>query len=163
MKSFTTAGSAPGFRLVIRYLDNCSWIVLELFGVVSVTNTYCNKQSKKLCRVQISTLKQLLSWNWHFSGGGVVGIRKCILQGTKKAQNQLNTLHKLMLTIQVLADITEQWRPNKRFSDKGAERTLLKQRKMYENVRDYVFVIFFQLPFTTMDKFMRSSWKGAEN
>ena len=43
MKSLTTAGSAPGFRLAIRYLDNCSWIVLELFGVVSVTNTYCNK------------------------------------------------------------------------------------------------------------------------
>ena len=46
MKSLTTAGSDPGFRLVIRYLDNCSWIVLELFGVVSVTNTYCNKQVK---------------------------------------------------------------------------------------------------------------------
>jgi len=69
-----------------------------------------------------------------FSGGGVVGIRKCILQRTKKTQNQLNTLYKLMLTIQILADITEKLRPNKRFSDKAAERTLLKQRKMYENL-----------------------------
>ena len=39
-----------------------------------------------------------------------------------------------MLTIQVLADITEQLRPNERFSDKAAERTLLKQRKVYENL-----------------------------
>ena len=39
-----------------------------------------------------------------------------------------------MLTIQVLADITEQLRPKKRFSDKAAERTLLKRRKMYENL-----------------------------
>ena len=69
-----------------------------------------------------------------FSGGGVMGIRKCILQRTKKTQNQLNTLYKLMLTIQILADITEKLRPNKRFSDKAAERTLLKQRKMYENL-----------------------------
>lgn len=64
-----------------------------------------------------------------FSGGGVVGIRKCILQRTRKTQNQLNTLHKLMLTIQVLADITEQLRPNERFSDKAAERTLLKSKE----------------------------------
>ena len=69
-----------------------------------------------------------------FSRGGVVGIRKCILQRTKKTQNQLNTSYKLMLTIQVLADITEQLRPNERFSDKAAERTLLEQRKMYENL-----------------------------
>ena len=64
----------------------------------------------------------------------MVGIRKCILQRTKKTQNQLNTLYKVMLTIQVLADITEQLRPNERFSDKAAERTLLKQRKVYENL-----------------------------
>lgn len=71
-----------------------------------------------------------------FSGGGVVGmaIRKCTIQRTKKTQNQLNTLYKLMLTILELADITEQLRPNERFSDKAAERTLLKQRKMYENL-----------------------------
>ena len=62
------------------------------------------------------------------------GIRKCILQRTRKTQNQLNTLYKLMLTIQVLADITELLRPNERFSDKAAERTLLKQRKVYENL-----------------------------
>ena len=44
-----------------------------------------------------------------FSGGGVVGIaiRKCTIQRTKKTQNQLNTLYTLMLTIKVLADITE--------------------------------------------------------
>ena len=42
-----------------------------------------------------------------FSGGGVVGIRKRILQRTKKTQDQLNTLYTLMLTIKVLADITE--------------------------------------------------------
>ena len=42
-----------------------------------------------------------------FSAGGVVGIRKCILQRTKKTQDQLNTLYTLMLTIKVLADITE--------------------------------------------------------
>ena len=42
-----------------------------------------------------------------FSGGGVVGKRKCILQRTKKTQDQLNTLYTLMLTIKVLADITE--------------------------------------------------------
>ena len=40
-----------------------------------------------------------------FSGGGVVGIaiRKCAIQRTKKTQNQLNTLYKLMLTILELA------------------------------------------------------------
>lgn len=40
-----------------------------------------------------------------FSGGGVVGmaIRKCTIQRTKKTQNQLNTLYKLMLTILELA------------------------------------------------------------
>ena len=64
----------------------------------------------------------------------MVGIQKCILRRTKKTQNQLNTLYKLMLTIQVLADITEQLRPNERFSDKAAERTLLKQRKVYGNL-----------------------------
>lgn len=64
----------------------------------------------------------------------MVGVRKCILQRIKKTQNQLNTLYKLLLTIQVLADITEQLRPNERFSDKANERTLLEQTKMYENL-----------------------------
>ena len=105
MKSLTTAGSAPGFRLAIRYLDNCSWIVLELFGVVSVTNTYCNEQLKIMQSAAAKYVRAIFVLKLTFSGGGVVGIaiRKCTIQRTKKTQNQLNTLYQSMLTILELA------------------------------------------------------------
>ena len=51
-------------------------------------------------------IKAIFVLKLNFSGGGgVVGIaiRKCTIQRTKKTQNQLNTLYKLMLTILELA------------------------------------------------------------
>lgn len=70
-----------------------------------------------------------------FSVGGVVGIRKCILQQIKKAQNQLNTLHKLMLTIQVLADITEQLRRTNGFQSKRPKEHSLSKGKCMKSYK----------------------------
>ena len=47
MRSLANAGSAPGFKFDIRYLDSCSWIVFVLSTVSSVTYMYWKHKNNK--------------------------------------------------------------------------------------------------------------------